>query len=283
MKINYKNTALGLIDDPDNFNFAFPDPDITPQLSPQELREFGLSLCKGAPQLKEMCGDNIQYISSSFADAFSKGFEKLKPLFYNEEINEGGVIICGGFTGKYTHVHTYYYAVKTIMDGDKVVCYNIILMDFSIHAQSEVPGLDVYVTVQSDFEKGVLIEKSLIWNGYINDDKDKNYWQIWIISFLLFKKYCDIETKEVSPKNRRAKVAGNKYLNETDKRIKILDATWFTNLVVSGAFGVSGHLRWQRYGPNNSLKKLIWIDEFEKEGYTRKAKAITQNNKDNVD
>lgn len=283
MKINYKNIALGLIDDPDNFNFGFPDPDITPKFTPKELRDFGLSIMEGAPLLKEMCGDNIQYISHSFAEAFSKGFHKLKPLFYNEEINEGGVIIIGGHTGVYTHVHTYYYAVKSIMNGDKVACYDIIFMDFSKHAHSDLHGLDVYVTVRSDFETGNLVQKSLIWDGYINDGKDSNYWQIFILSLLFFKKYCDIETKEVSPKNRRAKVGGNKYINETDKRIKILDATWFTNLVVSGAFMVGdetgGFLRWQHYGPGNSQKKLIWVDPYEKQGYVRKAKALNQNDK----
>lgn len=104
MRINYKNTALGLIDDPDNFNFSFPDPEMTPKKTPGELKKFGYDL-----------------------------------------------------------------------------------------------------------------------------------------------------------------LANSKYLK------------WFTNLIVSGAFGVSGHLHWYYYGPGKKEKKLIWVDEYQKQGYTRKAKVKQQN------
>lgn len=276
MRINYNNTALGLIDNPDEFSFGFPDPDITPLLSPKELKEFGRSLVDSAHHLKQMCGDNIQYVSHTFLEAFNKGFPKLKELFYKEELNEGGVLITGGHTNGYTHYHTYYYAVVSVKEEDKVVAYQIIFMDFSKHSKATEHALDVYLTIKMDAESDVVTTKSIIWNGHFEQGKDVAYWEIFIIAFCLFKKYCDIETKETSPKNRRAKVAGQKYLNETDKRITILDSTWFTNLVVSGAFGVSGHLRWQPYGPGLKQRKLIWIADYEKEGYTRKAKA-TQN------
>ena len=42
----------------------------------------------------------------------------------------------------------------------------------------------------------------------------------------------------------------------------------------SDGFKVSGHLRLQRYGEQKSKVKLIYIDEFEKQGYTRTAKSI---------
>lgn len=279
MKINYKNTALGLIDDPKNFAFGFPDPDITPKRTPKELKEFGRSLINAAPALKQMCGNNIQYVSRSFWEAFNKGFPKLKDLFYNEEVDDGGVIITGGFEQGYTHIHTYYYAVTTIKHEGKIVAYNVVFMDFSKHAKATEHALDVYVSITSDEEQAMLSTKSIIWDGYALDKKDTGYWEIFIISFCLFKKYCDIETKIIDPKkNRRANVAGTKYLNETDKRIQVLDCTWFTNLVVSGAFEVSGHLRWQPYGPGLAQKKLIWISDYQKEGYTRKAKVLMQNN-----
>lgn len=284
MKINYKNYALGLIDDPKNFDFGFPDPDITPKRTPEELIAFGKSIIKSADKLKDMCGGDIQYISRTFFEAFNKAMPKLKDLFYNQEVNDAGVLLTGGYTGGYTHSHTMYYAVTSIMDKDnpeKVSAYQVVFMDFSKYSQSESHALDVYVSVhEPKSHPGHLETKSHIWNGYIENGRDAGFWQIWLIAFCLFKKYCDIETKVVEPKNRRAKVGGQKYLNETDKRIRILDCTWFTNLVISGAFGVSGHLRWQRYGPGLAEKKLIWIDDFTKEGYTRKAKA-TINNENN--
>lgn len=276
MKINYKNTALGLIDGPKNFSFGFPDPDITPKFTPEELKQFGKSIINSADKLALMVGSKIEYVSSSFIEAFQKALPKLKDLFYKEEINDGGVLLSGGFTNGYTHYHTYYYAVCTVKNNDGAIGYQIVFMDFSKHAKAEEHALDVYVSVQAKAEENAVITKSMIWDGYINNKRDEIYWQVFIIAFCLFKKYCDIETKEISPSNRRAKVGGEKYLNETDKRIKILDCTWFTNLVISGAFGVSGHLRWQPYGPGLKQKKLIWISDYQKEGYVRKAKVLIQ-------
>jgi hypothetical protein len=274
MKINYKNTALGLIDDPKKFTFGFPDPDITPKMSKGELLSFGYSIINNASLLKDICGNNIQYISHSFFEAFAKGKSKLSEVFAKEEMEEGGIIIMGGHQKPYTHWHTYYYYVKTwIEDGQWN--YDLLFMDFSKPAINDIPNLDIYVSVHGD------TIKQYIWNGYLDDGRDVTWWESFIIAFVLFKKYCDIETKIVSPQNRRTKVAGNKYVNETDKRITILDSTWFTTIVRSGAFMVGdetgGFLRWQRYGPGKSLKKLIWVLPFEKEGYTRTAKVLNQN------
>lgn len=281
MKLNCKNYALGLIDDPENFYFAFPHQDITPKRTPDELRKFAQSITANSDKLKHMCGKDIQYISSSFMDAFNKSMPKLKGLFYNQEVNDAGILLTGGFTNGYTHTHTIYYAVASIMDEidtAKVSAYQVLIMDFSKHAQAQEHALDLYVSVhQPNDSPGHLETRSHIWNGYIEQGRDAGFWQIWLIAFCLFKKYCDIETKIVEPKNRRAKVGGQKYLNETDKRIKILDCTWFTNLVISGAFEVSGHLHWYYYGPNKSMKKLQWVETYTKEAYTRKAKALMQN------
>lgn len=281
MKINYKNTALGLIDDPDNFNFYFPDPDITPQFTSTELREFGMSLVKSVPALKLMIGDNIQYVSHSFFEAFQKAFPKLKTLFFNEEINDGGVLITGGHVNGYTHCHTYYYAVTSVKNADGIMGYSLVFIDFSKHSKSDTHTMDVYLSIQTKPEDDSVITKSIIWNGYAQHGKDESYWEIFIIAFCLFKKYCEVETKVIEPKNRRAKVGGQKYLNETDKRITILDCTWFTNLVVSGAFMVGdetgGFLQWFYYGPSKKQKRLQWVMPYEKQGYTRKAKVLMQN------
>lgn len=264
------------MDDPSNFNFVFPDPDITPKFNEDELRSFGTHLLKSAPLIKSLCGNNIQYVCGSFFDSFKKAGHKLKELAFNEPIEDCGVLLTGGFTEGYTHMHTIYYSVVTKECSDGRLFYNVLFMDFSKHSKADLSALDVYTTINLEQDEQSADIKSIVWDGYVNDGRDASYWQSFIILFCLFKKYCDVETKILEPKNRRAKVGGNKYLNETDKKVTILDCTWFTNLVVSGKFGVSGHLRWQRYGPNNSLKKLIWIDEFEKEGYVRQAKILSQ-------
>jgi hypothetical protein len=279
MRINYNNTALGLIDNPKKFHFGFPDEPagggMTPHRSKGELLTFAYTLRDlGSTHLKELCGNNIQLVSRSFWEAFANGRHKLATVFDKEDIEEGGVLILPGEG----ITHTYYYYVKTYNTEGGDWVYDCLFIDFTMRKEygKEGPNLDVYTNTTLSEDGEHISRKSLVWNGYINLGRDAKWFEAMILTFVLFKKYCDIETKVVEPK-RKAVNAGKKYLNETDKRITILDSTWFTNLVVSGAFNVSGHLRWQACGTGLKERKLIWVSEYEKEGYTRKAKAIQGN------
>ena len=47
------------------------------------------------------------------------------------------------------------------------------------------------------------------------------------------------------------------------------DSKWYTEISNDESFKVSGHFRLQPYG--DGTKRLIWINEFTKNGYHRKA------------
>ena len=88
---------------------------------------------------------------------------------------------------------------------------------------------------------------------------------------LNFIRYAKIEDKLL--------VAGSKifynstkYVNNSMSNIITVDSSWFTTIVKSNSFKVRGHFRLQPY---KDRVELIWIDEFEKTGYTRKAKKLT--------
>lgn len=49
----------------------------------------------------------------------------------------------------------------------------------------------------------------------------------------------------------------------------VFDSKWYTEINNNEAFQVSGHFRLQPYG--DGTKRLIWINEFTKKGYHRKA------------
>ena len=83
-----------------------------------------------------------------------------------------------------------------------------------------------------------------------------------------------VEVKEIKPKEKTY-FNKDKYFNETKSNITVLDCRWFTDLIRNIPFQVKGHLRWQVYGEKNQKRKLKWIDEFEKHGYTRKATKTT--------
>lgn len=94
-----------------------------------------------------------------------------------------------------------------------------------------------------------------------------------ILTIEVFKKFAEVDTKIIQAKSKER---GNKcvYDNQTDFSISFFDSKWFTNIVRSQGFKVSGHFRLQPY--KNGEKKIIWIEEFKKNGYTSKAKIINQ-------
>jgi hypothetical protein len=102
-----------------------------------------------------------------------------------------------------------------------------------------------------------------------------------ILAAELFINFAEVETKTMTPNTQIWDERGVSaiYNNKTPNSITVIDSTWYTNLVSSGAFKVRGHFRLQPYGPNRSMKRLQWISDFEKSGYTRKAKIENEANK----
>lgn len=97
-----------------------------------------------------------------------------------------------------------------------------------------------------------------------------------IVILRMFKTYADVETKIIPP-NSKIKDIDCKYVNDTKLKLTYLDSKWFTNLVKSDGFNVRGHFRLQPKKENGRwTKELIWISEFQKSGYTAKARITTQ-------
>ncbi|MBX2927022.1 MAG: hypothetical protein KF852_04240 [Saprospiraceae bacterium] len=93
------------------------------------------------------------------------------------------------------------------------------------------------------------------------------------LCFQIFKKYAPIETLVLDGKlSRKGKLNGDKHLNETDLKVTVIDSTWFTNIIRTNGFSVTGHFRLQACGEGLKDRKLIWINEFEKSGYTLNAR-----------
>jgi hypothetical protein len=112
-------------------------------------------------------------------------------------------------------------------------------------------------------------------NNDADDDKLNSqirgfYYRI-VIAFELFRKYADVKVKMLQPK-MKVELFKCKYHNDNDHQIEIMDSTWFTDFVRSEAFKVRGHFRLQAFGTNLSERKIVWIKDFKKEGYTRKAR-----------
>jgi len=91
---------------------------------------------------------------------------------------------------------------------------------------------------------------------------------------ILFKKYASIETKYIQA-NKKLKDTHCKYVNDTNVGITHLDSKWFTTIVKSDGFKVRGHFRFQPKKKDGEwTKELIWINEFQKDGYTAPARKL---------
>lgn len=267
MKINYKNTCLRFLDDPEKMSFHIPDNNHFADLSPESWR-FAYSVKDAFSRLVKSDSDRpvfrekIRLISMPFWEAYLKAKSSLIGVFAKEPLDETGTFI----TQTSSMTHTYFYYIRTSGEGESWEL-DCALMLFSKRTGSETAGLDVCITLMKDSIK------SFVWKEWEDAGQGEGYWAAWLIGILTFIKYCPLETKFVGA-GRRERHAGQKYVNETHHKIEILDSTWFTTIVRSEGFGVTGHFRMQPYGPGMGQKKLIWIEPFEKTGYTRKAKIL---------
>lgn len=103
-----------------------------------------------------------------------------------------------------------------------------------------------------------------------------------LVSAELFINFAEVETKTMKPNTQiwDERMVNALYNNRTNKDITVIDSKWYTELISSGAFNVRGHWRMQPCGPGMKNKKLIWINEFQKEGYHRKAKIEEEQNRE---
>jgi hypothetical protein len=215
---------------------------------------------------------DIKIITDPFYDAFWKAKDKLFTSELVEEILSGtsiGTIIyrdnifCyliedGEFEGKKIHAGTFYFFVRA--DKGKLV-----------------PMLAVTISPDQKFEP-IFLSYALI-KAESNVDQYLNALFYDTILLLNFIKYAEVETKYL-PAGQREKGINCKYINETKSNVKILDSTWFTELVKSDAFKVRGHFRLQPKKKDGEwTKELIWIKDFEKSSYVRKSGKIINKEK----
>lgn len=267
MKITYNNTALEFLDDPMHFPFYIPE-DTTPRLSEEEARRFGMSIRQAYSGKGNSYKKNIQLITQPFYHAYRAASGKLKQTVLKESFEETGTLIIPWPN----HTQTFFYLLRTNpkKNDDEKWDFTIIMTLFTKSAKTGIFGLDLFICTGYD-DDGEAINKQILWDGFIKDGRDSTFWLADLLLLKTFLKYADVETKVVNGHKKIIHV-GEKHVNDTKYRIEILDSTYFTTISRTEGFGVSGHFRMQPYGPGLSSKRLQWISEFEKHGYTRRAK-----------
>lgn len=92
-----------------------------------------------------------------------------------------------------------------------------------------------------------------------------------VLDYLCLRQWAEVQLGRVATKVKK-EVKKNKTtqtITEPGLDYFLFDSKWYTEICNNESFKVSGHFRLQPYG--DGTRKLIWINEFTKKGYHRKA------------
>jgi hypothetical protein len=213
--------------------------------------------------------EKVVFLSKPFVSASSLAYEKLWDLYSDICHNDSGSL---QINGTFVYEDLVYMINHRLIQGRDL--WETVLYVFT----SEGTPLMCWIEGQKNPE-----EDNLAWisNSYLHlvDCNSRES----IIHFLskrfasviisaMFMKYASVEIVEIKA-GKKAGSKKSKILNEMGIDALYLDSKWFTTLVRSEGFKVSGHFRLQPKKVNGYwTKELIWIDEFQKHGYTSHAR-----------
>lgn len=109
-------------------------------------------------------------------------------------------------------------------------------------------------------------------------DSSNSVYSVGKLIGLLFYQFADVEILTLNAQKKRGHLNNCKYVSETNTEIQIVDSTWFTTLVHSEAFKVRGHFALRAHGEGRTQRRLVWISDYQKDGYTRTAGIEKYNN-----
>lgn len=245
-------------------------------LNEDDIRTLSLEKIKMLETVFALESDNfksqILVLSQPFIDASFTAKEKLTDLYFdiisNSEFTVSGTIITADLVSMVSS------AVSMSADGSPqgVVAY------FLFHAS----GCLLAYYIESARFRGQFWISSWVTSRFNVPKRD---WLLFVsacemektIQFM-FQKFASVEVVEVKA-GKKIKTGKEKILNETGFDALYLDSKWFTTLVRSEGFNVRGHFRMQPKKKGGEwTKEIIWIDEFQKHGYTSPARKLRPEN-----
>ena len=115
------------------------------------------------------------------------------------------------------------------------------------------------------FEFGLDLETG---DYYAPPEEAENFSKI--MQLITFIELGDIEVTYINAlqSNGKPKNEGKVY-NGSNNTVYVVDSTWNKLIIRTDGFAVRGHFRLQPCGDGLKDRKLIWINAFEKHGYTR--------------
>ena len=92
-----------------------------------------------------------------------------------------------------------------------------------------------------------------------------------VLDYLCLRQWAEVQLAKVlsTVKKEIKKNKKTQIIIEPGLEYYLFDSKWYTEICNDECFQVSGHFRLQPYG--DGTRKLIWINEYTKNGYHRKA------------
>ena len=222
---------------------------------------------------QNLLGNPIYYYSKELTNKISKrDFNFLKTLkpYMGQDLTDKGLIISNDY-------FNYLYNIEFI---DGVNNFDLILILSSKQGMFISSLAKGYVdTTTSKFMCNIYVNtlylKSALSNQLYEEIKEaySSYFITNLFEHIVFKKYAPIETNIVKPskgtKSKRKKGCQSKI------EINVIDSNWFKNIIRSEGFSVKGHFTLRACGIGRKERRLVWINPFEKKGYTRTAKMVS--------
>jgi hypothetical protein len=185
---------------------------------------------------------NITCVRKTFENDAHKNHDKLWSLFVNDIWNNEDCKVAFEHTGimlKSNHAIWYSFSKKT-----KTLLINAFL-DNGIYIGT-VACLSDNIQIKNELSVKIQLNEHLKGrDNTIDYEVFSGVFETTIVN-VMFKQFANVETKHLKPNEKHVdKKLGHKDLNETDFDITILDSTWYTNLIRSEGFKVTGHPRLQ--------------------------------------
>jgi hypothetical protein len=219
-------------------------------------------------------GRKVQIITKPFAEAIDLAKPKMiaDELFRLSEQESGTIFLPSGLT------FLYYFSPFSLVEGDYgdhlfFTFLDDCLIGYSRQKSNDEQGLFCFVCKGFLNESHHLLESQGFKGQSAMVNEIDSQFSTLIMAIINFIKYCPVETTHLNPKGKSKDILC-KYVNDTSTHIDIYDSKWFTTLVKSDAFKVRGHFRLQPCGEGLKDRKLIWVNEFQKSGYTAPARKL---------
>ncbi len=213
--------------------------------------------------LKDDCR-NLVVFSKTFIDAMDKSYMKFTQFHMDilEELDkENGVVRSPYFIEGC-------YVVYSIKNG----CLTLWVFHDAIDKYLSIPTYYICVSPK-DKIKGAGHQLDCMILPLLDNCMETNIRDYidMVLDYLCLRQWAEVQLGKVSTTVKKEIKKNRKIQTVTEPGLDyyLFDSKWYTEISNDESFQVSGHFRLQPYG--DGTRRLIWINEYTKNGYHRKA------------